>query len=1154
MELALLLLLILPLCSAQRTYYVTTLSTPCPTPEPEACCVLSECVQNVSRYFASNTTLLFLPGIHILETPVRVENVSILTLSGDPSSLPQVTSRIICSSNPAAYFTFDSVLELDISALGFDSCGSGINASVSLIAVYNSQITNCVFQNCSSDALSGAGGALFMQFVGNTAISDCTFFNNSASLGGGVLVLALSDSGVSFFRNEFVNNTALAGGGLYIESSNVTVIENSFVHNTASISGGGVCIRSGNSITFFGETNFVDNTAGLGMGFGGGLYIEDTATVLFNGDTFFGANSADLLGGAMLIYNSSVIFTGSVGVEGSNASYGAAVAIVQSCLSVENATFQDNRGIYGAGIYSREANLTFSEGATLCNNMATLGGAIYASSSNLNFEGSSSLSQNTARNGGGMLLTDDSKINLFPGTKLYFRSNFAQETGGAIIVEESTPLGYCTNSNISLAQVVSSDCFFQLQNQTVILSEVNTFITFENNRAVQGGGDLYGGTVDSCRLRNIMCDGIEGCSGEVFDRVSGDESQSLSVSSDPLRVCLCSNNTLRCGDFFTPIAAYPGQSVSVSATTIGQRDGGTAGVIRAEVLNNKVQVQDLERIQRTNGTCTNLHYTLLTSLQNTEETITLFADGPCQREGRSLVFRVSILPCPPGFQQSEPTLRCVCDERLDDFTDICDIDSQTILRRRGAAFWVGYDSDAQELILHPQCPFDYCTLNQVLVSAIDSDAQCNYNRTGKLCGGCGGNTSLVLGSSRCMQCSNSYLALIIAFAVAGIALVLFVFILKLTVALGTMNALIFYANIVQVNSSIFYPPGSTNILTVFIAWINLDLGIETCFYNGMDAYAKTWLQFVFPVYVWALVGLIIIISHLSQKMTQLLGSNPIAVLATLFLLSYAKVLRTIISALSVTYLQYPDNVNVAVWSLDGNIKYLTGKHIPLFVIALLALLIVFLPYTLFLFLNQWIQVIQDKVEWRIFSWLNKPKIRAFLDAYHAPYSEKHRYWTGLLLLVRCILFLVFATAGDSSVNLLTISSLTTGLLSLVLLTGGVYKSWYLGALETSFFVNLAILTAATYHVKVSGGSQAAVVFFFLSIVFVTFAGIVLYHLYLQIKKTSMWKRLNFAKLKSADDQAQSRDHTEKEETLIIENSGSVTTTYVELREPLLNED
>ena len=44
-----------------------------------------------------------------------------------------------------------------------------------------------------------------------------------------------------------------------------------------------------------------------------------------------------------------------------------------------------------------------------------------------------------------------------------------------------------------------------------------------------------------------------------------------------------------------------------------------------------------------------------------------------------------------------------------------------------------------------------------------------------------------------------------------------------------------------------------------IAWVNLDFGIEICFYNGMDTYSKTWLQFVFPVYIWVLVGLMILV-------------------------------------------------------------------------------------------------------------------------------------------------------------------------------------------------------------------------------------------------------------------------------------------------------
>lgn len=154
-----------------------------------------------------------------------------------------------------------------------------------------------------------------------------------------------------------------------------------------------------------------------------------------------------------------------------------------------------------------------------------------------------------------------------------------------------------------------------------------------------------------------------------------------------------------------------------------------------------------------------------------------------------------------------------------------------------------------------------------------------------LCGACIANYSLSLGASKCMKCSNTYLALIVPFAVAGIALVTFLSFLQLTVATGMINSVILYANIVQVNRNVFFPLDTVNILSVFVAWLNLDLGFDTCFYDGMDAYAQIWLQFAFPVYVWTLISLIIISSRYSITVSKLIGHNPVAVLATLILMS-----------------------------------------------------------------------------------------------------------------------------------------------------------------------------------------------------------------------------------------------------------------------------
>ena len=84
-------------------------------------------------------------------------------------------------------------------------------------------------------------------------------------------------------------------------------------------------------------------------------------------------------------------------------------------------------------------------------------------------------------------------------------------------------------------------------------------------------------------------------------------------------------------------------------------------------------------------------------------------------------------------------------------------------------------------------------------------------------------------------------------------------------------------------------------------------------------------------------------------MTKLLDSRPVSVLATLILLSYAKLLRTIIGALYLTILHYP-NKDVLVWAHDANESQ--SNYIPLVVMVLVFLLCLCLPYTLLLLLGQ----------------------------------------------------------------------------------------------------------------------------------------------------------------------------------------------------------
>lgn len=220
-------------------------------------------------------------------------------------------------------------------------------------------------------------------------------------------------------------------------------------------------------------------------------------------------------------------------------------------------------------------------------------------------------------------------------------------------------------------------------------------------------------------------------------------------------------------------------------------------------------------------------------------------------------------------------------------------------------------------------------MNLSLNSLYDLDKQCANNRTGNLCGKCQNGLSLVLASSHCKECSNDFLFLLIPFALAGILLVLFILLLNVTVATGTIHGLIFYANILVANRSIFLPFETPNILTVFVSWLNLDLGIETCFYDGMDSQAKVLLQLVFPAYLFLLIFLIIFLCEVSKRFSTVLGNrNPVATLCTLILLSYSKLLRMIIAALQYTFLDYPGGSREIVWLYDGNVQYFSVNHIP----------------------------------------------------------------------------------------------------------------------------------------------------------------------------------------------------------------------------------
>ena len=787
-------------------------------------------------------------------------------------------------------------------------------------------------------------------------------------------------------------------------------------------------------------------------------------------------------------------------------------------------------------------------------------GGLAAESTNVFFGGNITFRDNIATYGGGVALFGNSVMYLTPNTSITFSHNHATYAGGAIYVE-SDGFSY-SFGNLK--------CFYQFDAINQDISDLNVQITFENNTAYFAGSALYGGLVDICMITEATkrINGFD----SIF-KVQNTDDDPTAISSDPYRVCPCNGSRPVCGKLFNAsnthssskqvrlMYTYPGALFQIQAVVVGQKDGIVPGVVRATLGNTSAVLGDLQYSQATGKSCTTLNYTVFSS--QTEEKITLMTETiPKRLTAKGLIINVTLLNCPWGFTLRGSPPKCGCVDKLRQHHIYqCNITTQTI--NRPPPLWIGYyhsDNNSEHpvegVLVHDHCPFDYCKPEQLSIQLNDSDKQCAFNHSGILCGACQPGLSLALGTSRCLKCSNKYLMLLFAFAAAGLALVFLLTLTNMTVSEGTINGLIFYANIIHINRAIFFPNESIginkiilDILSTFISWINLDLGIETCFYNGMDMYTKAWLQFLFPIYIWTIVGGMIVSSHYSTTAAKLFGSHAVKVLATLFLLSFAKLQRTIITALSFTFLTYPDGTKT-VWLYDSNIEYLHGKHIPLFITALLALLFLLIPYTLVLFFIQCL----PKLDCQIFFWVKK--LKPLFDAYTGPYKDRYRFWTGFLLIVRTILFLIF-TFGNPGLNLAAIIVTSTCLAFFP----GVNKKAWLTLLEYSLLLNLSAVSAATFYCRDPqlSGNQAVVVYISVGTALITFVTIMVYHLCKCTINSRVRKTVSDRVTQRSSDHelvniaAESSDKEEEEEPSQAEIRPQML-RFDEYREPVLSYD
>ena len=1032
-------------------------------------------------------------------------------------------------------------------------------------------ITGCEFNknyaNESGGVIDAFGSCLTQRLCYNITINNTKFIRNKARTAGGVL--GLVSIIILLQKCEFVENSAYFGGIVDATGTNLTIVGGMIERN--SVNAGVIYATSSSSLNLY-DTTIKDNTANRGIiclfqsiGYFSNVTLADntgSVFIAFGNLTFIGGvitncsislNTNKTLtlglsktnpdrpsianyqeGGALTLFKSTIAFKGKCYLTRNHAKIGGAIHATESKIYVyDNTTIAHNRASKsGGGVYIDQSVLNCEIDAChieiINNTCGTKGGGIHAISSTISTQdrGVIIFQENCAENaGGGACLELNSKLYvlvingycIFNKMNINFQYiNNSANYGGAVYIADETNFGTCASESYQI-QSTTTECFIQpLSVGTyVIYTKSSILVKFINNAGSISGSDIFGGLLDRCTIssfaeKSIVPDILDGIT---YLKILSNINNVDSITSNPVRVCFCNTNRQSdCSYQPPPVQTEKGRLFTVTLVAVDQVNNTIPNVtIRSSLSSSSGGLGENQLNQSTGESCSDLRFEIFSPYES--EQLILYADGPCKdapMSQRRVEIKFTPCTCPLGFQVNvaeKTKCDCECNSDLLPYVTKCDPKTETIVRETN--FWMDYIGG---YLVYPHCPLDYCKPSEDEVKInlnVENgvDIQCANHRTGLLCGTCLSNYSLSLGSSQCIQCPSNWPAftviLILASTVAGVLFVALLLLLNLTVAVGTLNGIIFYANVVAANSNAVFPSN------MFISWLNLEVGFNICFFKGMDAYWKTWLQLAFPTYLIFLVVMVIIISKRSARFTRLIGRrDPVATLATLVLLSYTKLLYAIIASLSGTVLKYPELNHTreeVVWLPDASIKYLSGKHIPLFIVAVLILL-AGIFYTTILFLWQWI------LQLKMFRWLSKTqKLSLFIQTYHVPYVPQHRYWTGLLLVARIILYIVSSAnvEGDPKINLTAIGVVVISTIILkdfLEYRGRIYHRKSIEMLETACHFNLVILCIATFlileHEKVSA------VIFHVSVSFTAalLLAVLLYHVFTEvIFKTKMWK-------------------------------------------------
>lgn len=972
-------------------------------------------------------------GALLIYADYKYENY---TLETDMFKLSVVNSSFLYNSYCSALYVtqyFTVFVETDEPRLLFINGGGGLSLKLTQFNFrVNYSVSDSVFQN---NTARGGAGASVQVFTGvyNSSIdfSNCEFTKNG--LAGDIVqfyAYVTSSSGLEI-TTDLMHPRIEEAGCIFgnISPSTVTIRNSNFVSNRA-FSSGGVGVFSfyspGQRRQFphkviFESCRFIDNYA-------------YSASALFIQEWKYIAAQPGL-----------VVFLRDVEIKDNNN------------FMIDEYAAQSLSGI----VHVVATNLTLLGTNLISNNTDT---GVYLDRSILHMEGETSFINNSAARGAGIRFESQSLLILSNNSELNFVNNKASVYGAGIY---SNNLAVSNELRVVDCPIYFGElsllCFQDFSQDCTDVTKLNITIRFEGNTAQQGNM-IYGTTLKTCpwaqQLTNVNENIFEvlymlqqkGLPTPIqFDTAPN---TSAAVATNPFSIVI-ENGTNQT----EPILVVPGRTFNVHVEARDQFDRLAYAVITSLTEENgELNFKNHSLLGDTNywllsgnERSSTFNVPVTVYIEPTTEDFRVVFIGVGSYAQNSVKIRV--IDCPLGYVYNNDTKTCNCDPRFNNFRTSCNNDDTLSIPTNS---WIGYAENYNKTILTIRCYLDYCKSGAKNVSLKDVDAQCSdgYNRGGIGCGGCKEGFGLTLGENRCKKCSSYSIFNIIGFAGIGIGLISVFGSLRISIADGYLNGILFFSNVITLFSPVFSVQSETlkSLLRLF-SWLNLNIGFEYCFYEGMTALQQSTLSFVFPVYLYILIGLIILLSKYSQKFARSFNSKGYSatkLFATLFVMTYTTILSNSINILGYSIVYTLDGVNRTVWITDPNQPYFEGFHAVLCVFAILMILVYLIPAPLIL--------VAPGLVLRIPILKN---YKPLYDAFWAPFKPQFRFWIGLRLMLRFFPF-IFSNFIGTPTNVLF---LTTFLLTLCFAQAVLqpYEGRLRNASDMFLLFDLVIITVGYLH-------------------------------------------------------------------------------------------